>query len=305
MQSETMKKADIKKIAERINFRDLFIIVAGTFLMGAAINFMFDPIGLDTGGVSGLSILVRYASKPFLSGLGIDFFKDGIPVWLCTLALNIPLFAAAIWKKGWRFLAKTTYSTALLTAWIYVLPVKQVLNDTLLSAIAGGVLSGTGIGLVFSTLATTGGSDLFAALVHDRLRHLSVSWILAFVDGTIVFLGLFVFPLENVVYSVIVVFLVSKISDEIVEGLKFAKVAFIISPKADTIATEILEDIDRGVTGIRVKGMYSGEDKNMLFCVVSKKQIPELQDIVMRHDNRAFMVISDAREVMGEGFSRA
>lgn len=297
-------ETSIKKIAERINFKDLFVIVLGTFLMALAINLIFDPIGLDVGGVSGLAIVIRYASKAALGGLNTQFLKDGIPVWFCTFVLNVPLFIAAISKKGWKFLAKTTYSTLLLTAWMYLLPVKALLNDPMLCALVGGVLSGAGMGLVFSTLATTGGTDLFATLIHDKWRHISIPNLLAVADGTIVLLGIFVFSIENVIYSVIVVFLVSKISDSILEGLKFAKVAFIISEHAEAISDEILEDIDRGVTGIEVKGMYSKEDKQMLFCVVSKKQIPELKDIVARHDKRAFMVISDARDVMGEGFSR-
>ena len=100
----------------------------------------------------------------------------------------------------------------------------------------------------------------------------------------------------------IVVYLVSKISDSILEGLKFAKVVYIISDKAEDISAEILVALDRGVTGIKVKGMYSGADKKMLFCVVGKKQVVEITDIVSRYDKRAFVVVADAREVMGEGF---
>ena len=105
------------------------------------------------------------------------------------------------------------------------------------------------------------------------------------------------------IYSIIVVYLVAKISDSFLDGLKFAKMAYIISDKAEDIAAEVLVAIDRGVTGIKVKGMYSGEDKKMLFCVVGKKQVVELTDIVTRTDKRAFMVVADAREVLGEGFA--
>lgn len=290
-------------IVERINYRDILLIVLGTFLMAVAINFIFDPIGLDVGGVSGLAIVLRYASLRVFEGTDIKFLENGIPVWLMSTALNVPLFIIAIIKKGWRYMAKTTASTVLFTLFLGVLPMRPFLDDKLLSALVGGALSGIGIGLVFSTFATTGGTDLFSALLHERFRHLSIPTILMVTDGIIVILGITVFDIDNVIYSVIVVFLVSKISDAILEGLKFAKMTFIISEEAEIISAEILETMDRGVTGIQVKGMYSGKDKKMLFCVVSKKQLPLLQDIVKRHDKRAFMVIADAREVNGEGFA--
>ena len=194
-------------------------------------------------------------------------------------------------------------TATMLTFWIYLLPVTPLIEDRLLATIFGGVLSGVGIGLVFSTMATTGGSDLFSALLHDKWRHLSIPRILSITDGIIVFLGLFIFDIENVIYSIIVVYLVAKISDSFLDGLKFAKMVYIISDKAEDIAAEVLVAIDRGVTGIKVKGMYSGEDKKMLFCVVGKKQVVELTDIVTRTDKRAFMVVADAREVLGEGFA--
>ncbi len=299
---ENTEKTFIRKALRKIKAKDVLLILLGTFLMGIAINLVFDPMQLVVGGVSGLAIVIKYASAQFLPE-GTEFFKEGIPVWLTTIVLNVPLFAVAIRVKGWRYIARTMFATASLTAWLYLIPVKVILEDTLLATLFGGVLSGMGMGLVFLAMATTGGSDLLATLLHTKWRHLSIPKFLSIVDGCIVALGLVQFGLENVIYSIIVVFLVSKISDAIIEGLKFAKMAFIISEHTDEIAKEILTDIDRGATGIRVKGMYSGADKNMLFCVVSKKQLPELQDIVASFDKRAFMVIADAREVMGEGFA--
>lgn len=285
----------MRSLVERINFKDVFIIMLGTLIMALAINLVFDPMGLDTGGVTGLAIVVKYAS-----GLIV---KGGIPVWLSNLAFNVPLFIVAVKNKGFRYMIKTGFSTLMLTFWIYLLPVTPLIEDKLLATIFGGVLSGVGIGLVFSTMATTGGSDLFSALLHDKWRHLSIPRILSITDGIIVFLGLFIFDIENVIYSIIVVYLVAKISDSFLDGLKFAKMVYIISDKAEDIAAEVLVAIDRGVTGIKVKGMYSGEDKKMLFCVVGKKQVVELTDIVTRTDKRAFMVVADAREVLGEGFA--
>ncbi len=285
----------MRSLVERINFKDVLIIMAGTFMMALAINLVFDPMGLDTGGVTGLAIVVKYATG--------SIFEGGVPVWLSNLAFNIPLFTVAIKNKGFRYMIKTAFSTLMLTTWIYLLPVVPVIDDRLLATIFGGALSGVGMGLVFSTMATTGGSDLFSALLHDKWRHLSIPKILSITDGVIVALGFFIFDVENIIYSIMVVYIVAKISDSILDGLKFAKMAYIISDKADEIAEEVLVAIDRGVTGIKVKGMYSGEDKKMLFCVVGKKQVVELTDIVTRLDKKAFMVVADAREVLGEGFA--
>lgn len=279
---------------KKINLKDVFIIIIGTFFTSIAINMVFDPWELDTGGVTGLAIVVKYASA--------ELFGYSVPVWLTTIALNIPLFIVAIYKKGWKLIQKTLFSTLMLTAWLYIVPIFPLLEDKMVSVLFGGVLSGAGMGLIFSTMATTGGTDLFSDLLHSRFRHISLPKILFVTDGLIVLLGVFVFGLENVIYSIVVVFLVSKISDAILEGMKLARVAYIVSDKAQEISDEILTDLDRGVTGITVKGMYSGANKNMLFVAVDKKQIVEVTDIVYKHDPRAFMVICDAKEVLGEGF---
>lgn len=285
----------MKRVVERINFKDIALMTVGSFIVALAINLVFDPMGLDTGGVTGLSILIKYMTCGLVDG--------GIPVWLTNLVLNVPLFIIAIKNKGFRFMLKTGYSTLMLTLWLYIIPVTTIVDDRILATAFGGALSGLGMGLVFSAMATTGGTDLFAALLHDRFRYLSVPRILLVTDGIIVALGVFVFGMENVICSIIVVYLVAKISDGILEGLKFAKVVYVISDKADEIAEEILVSIDRGVTGIKVKGMYSGNDKKMLFCVVGQKQVVEVTDIVSSKDKNAFMVVTDAREVMGEGFA--
>ena len=126
--------------------------------------------------------------------------------------------------------------------------------------------------------------------------------LLAIVDGMVVLLGVFVFGLERAVYAIIAVYLASKISDAIMDGMKFAKVAFIISDHYEEIAADIMKDLNRGVTCFDITGMYSNQKKKMLYCVVAKKEIVELTDLVHRRDTNAFITVSDAREVMGEGF---
>ena len=143
---------------------------------------------------------------------------------------------------------------------------------------------------------------MVASLIQMKFRHYSISHILQFVDGFIVVLGAFVFGVSKVLYAIVAIFVISKVSDGLLEGLKFSKAVFIITEEYEVVADALMQRLKRGVTGIGIKGMYSKGDKQMLFCVVSKKQIVELKDLVVELDSRAFVIVTDAREVLGEGF---
>ena len=275
-------------------WKDILYIIAGTLLMSIGINLAFDPLGLVCGGVTGLAIVIKH--------LTLGVIEGGLPVWLSNLLFNGPLFVAALIMKGKKYIVKTMFATIMLSVWVYLVPVYQLFDDYVLAALFGGVMTGAGIGLVFARMATTGGTDLLSALVHEKVKHFSIPQLLAVVDGAIVVLGAIVFGVENAMYAIAVVYLTSKISDGILQGVKFAKMAHIISDKADEIAEVILTDVDRGATGVDVKGMYSKENKKMLICVVTKKEIVELIDIVHKIDPSAFVIVNDVREVMGEGF---
>ncbi len=274
--------------------KDILYIVIGTFLMSLGINLACDPMGLVCGGVTGLSIVLKH-----LTGFMIE---GGIPVWLGNVLFNCPLFLAALLMYGRKYIAKTFFATMSLSVMIFIVPVYPLFDDYILATVFGGVTTGAGIGLVLSRMATTGGTDLFSALVHEKMRHFSIPQILAVVDGAIVVLGAVVFGIQSAMYAIIVVYLCSKISDSMMQGMKFAKMAHIISDKSEEIAQAILKEVERGVTGVNVQGMYSKEEKKMLLCVVSKKEIVELVDIVKGIDPSAFVIVNDIREVMGEGF---
>ena len=275
-------------------WKDIAYILAGTFLMSLGVNLAFDPMGLVCGGVTGLAIVVKY-----LTGL---IWEGGIPVWLSNLLFNGPLFAVALIKKGKKYIAKTMFATVMLSVWIYLLPIYQLFDDYLLATLFGGVMTGAGIGMVLARMATTGGTDLLSALIHEKIKHFTIPQLLAVTDGAIVVLGAVVFGIENAMYAICVVYICAKISDGMLEGLKFAKMAHIISDKAEEIAEIILTDVDRGATGVKVQGMYSKEEKKMLICVVTKKEMVELIDIVHKIDPAAFVIVNDVHEVRGEGF---
>lgn len=285
------------KIRKESPLRDYLLIFAGAALMAVAILMIFEPCGLVTGGFSGLAIIIKNLTEYWVTG--------GIPLWITYIVLNIPLFLAGIAIKGKKFMMRAIFGAVMLSFWLAVLPDKPlVTGDILLSVIVGGVLQGIGIGLVFLGRGTTGGSDTLAALIQHWMRHYTIAQIMQIVDAAIVALGAYIFGINNALYAVIAIVIITKVSDGLIEGMKFAKAAYIITEKPTQVAEVIMKKLPRGVTGLPARGMYSGLEKTMLFCVVSKKQIVELKEIVSTIDSHAFVIVSDAREVLGEGFQQ-
>ena len=274
---------------------DYILIVIGTGLMALAISSIFDASGLVTGGFSGIAIIIKAWTENIIEG--------GIPLWVTNVGLNIPLFLIGIKIKGFSFVKKAIIGEISLSTWLAVQPVFNLAGeDLLLAAVYGGVIQGVGIGLVFLGRGTTGGTDMMAALIQKHIPHYSISQIMQFIDGLVVVVGVYVFGIHRALYAIIAVFLVAKISDGIIEGLKFSKAAYIITDKPQEISDMIMKEIGRGVTGISARGMYSKKEKLMLFCVVSKKEIVMLKERVNEIDPKAFVIVGDAREVHGEGF---
>ena len=270
-------------------FTEYTLIVAGAFIMGFAIKNMFDPISVVTGGVTGIAIILKSLA--------------GIPLWLTNTLCNIPLFFAA-WKiKGWRFIKRTAVATGALSLSLYVIPeIPFLMEDLLLTSLFGGIISGLGTGLVFLFQATTGGTDMLAALLQRKMRHYSIAQIMQVLDAGVVLAGAAVFGVRYALYALIAIYGIAKVSDGLLEGLKFSKQAYIISDQYREIAKAVMTRMDRGVTAVDAVGMYSGQNKKLLFCVVSKKEIVILREIVAEFDKKAFVIVSDVREVFGEGF---
>ena len=274
---------------------DYLFIFMGTGIMALAIQCIFEPIGLVTGGFSGIAIIIRKMTAGIVEG--------GVPLWLTNLALNVPVFIAALIIKGRKFLGRTVIGTVLLSFWLYVIPqVDLTQGDYMLSAVFGGVITGIGIGFVLLAKATTGGTDMVSALIQKYVRHYSVVQILHVSCVMVVLAGLYVFGLKPALYAIVAIFITSKVSDALMEGMKYSKAAFIITDYYKEIADAIMTQLDRGLTGLDATGMYSGDKKTVLYCVVSKKEIVELKDIVAKIDPKAFVIVTDAREVFGEGF---
>lgn len=281
----------MKYYGKRPYYAELLLMLLGTAMIALGIQWLYDPAGLVTGGVTGAAIIVKS-----LSG-------GKIPLWFTNILFNIPVFLIAWRVKGKRFIGRTLIGTVMLSLWLYIIPAGDMAKgDYILAAVFGGVISGAGMGFVLLARATTGGTDMMAVLVQSRLRHYSVVQILQVIDGIVVLAGLYVFGIQAGLYAIVAIFVTSKISDALLEGMKYTKTAFIITSRSQEVAETIMERLDRGVTGLFAKGMYSGEEKCVLYCVVEPKQIVELKDIVAEFDPDAFVIVSDAREVLGEGF---
>ena len=263
--------------------------------MAFAIKSTYDPIGLVTGGFSGIGIMLKRLTQ--------EMWKGGFPIWLTNLALNIPLFVAAYKLKGKQFIGKTMAASLLLTLWLGVIPDCDLVGgDYLLASVYGGVMTGAGIGLVLSAQVATGGTDLIATLLHQKFRTYSIAQLLQIIDGAIILAGIYVCGIHASLYAIFAVFVTTRVSDLITEGGKFAKAVYIVSEQYEKIADVVMHQVGRGTTMIPAVGMYEQQKRSMLFCIVSKKEITALKEYIKSIDPGAFVIVTDAREVLGEGF---
>lgn len=289
-----MKKRDRAKAKKKINWLSVLKILLGSFLLALGLDIFLAPSNIVTGGVTGIGIIIKDITR--------RIWGVGISLSVTNLVINVPILIAAWIVKGRRYIARTALATISLSGWLYVFENVAYTGNILLAAIYGGVLSGIGLGLVFTTQATTGGTDMIAAIVQHYIPHFSVSNFLLIIDGLIVCGGILVFGIETTMYALIAVYITTAVSDRVVDGFHYSKAIYIISDHGEEIASAILEKIDRGVTGLQGRGMYTQSDKLVLMCTSSSKESVKIKQIVHSIDPKAFMIIHDAREVLGEGF---
>ncbi|MFR2691205.1 MAG: YitT family protein [Enterocloster bolteae] len=236
-------------------------------LSAFAIKNIYDPVSMVTGGVSGVAII---AKELWSCSSVADQYSFKYPAVCGRLRLSC----------GWQFIKRTLFATVMLSVSLYVLP-EGVLSweaTCFCRPYSAGIISGVGTGLVFLTSCTTGGTDMLAALIQKRLKHYTLAQIMQVLDGLIVVAGASVFGIRSALYALIAIFCVAKVTDGLIEGLKFSKQAYIISKHVHgEIAEAIMEQHGKGVTSLEARGMYSDQEKKMLFCVVSKKEIVQIR----------------------------
>lgn len=277
---------DLKKIA--LGYTGVLL---GVIITAFGVSFFLIPAKIAAGGVSGLATVV--------------FHLTDFPVGITMLLFNLPLFLLSWRLIGPMFGAKTLFGTITLSIFVDLFNqiATPITNDLLLAAIYGGVISGIGLGLAFRSGGSTGGTDMAAQLVA-RFFPTSVGQALLFVDGLVIILAGVAFGLELAMYALIAVFITTKTIDLVQEGQNYGKATLIISDHAEEIGQSLMERMGRGVTTLDGRGMYTKEDKDVLLVIVSRIEIAQVKEIVREFDDRAFVVIYDVHEVLGEGFRR-
>lgn len=272
-------------------------IAAGTLLMAMAVNCVYEPMHMVTGGISGLAIAVKELTGSVVPG--------GLPIWLTNFVMNIPIFIWGYFIFGKKYLGYTLTANLCFTFFLFILPVVEIADqDFFLAALYGGVLTGVGLGLVFTTGYSTGGTDLLGSILHHYVKNVPVATFLFCGDALVILSGAVIFGITQSAYAVFAVYLSSHIMDTMISGFKEGKQVWIISQEYQNISQEIMRRLERGVTCLEAKGMYSGDTKHMLLCVTGRREIVRLVKIVRQMDSSAFVIIQNTREIMGEGFGK-
>lgn len=272
---------------------DYILIIAGCFLMAVGLNSFLEPKSIVIGGATGLSIILESVCRR-VAGVPL-------PLWLGNMLLNLPLFAVSFRIFGFKFLRKTLFATLFLSFALWIAEfLPEVEADYPIACVFGSALSGIGLGLIFKSNATTGGSDLAASLIHKYVNSQPVSRLMLYIDVVIIGLGFFVFGTIPAFYAIIGAYIIAKVIDMIVEGAGFAKAVFIVSEKSDELGQAILNELQRGVTRLFGEGLYTGKSKNVILCVVQVRQLRKIKEISREIDENSFVFVADVREVMGE-----
>lgn len=278
------------KIVQAI--QEYVIIALGCTIMAAGVSLFLLPNELSTGGFSGIATIVYY------------FFK--VPMGVTVFSLNIPLLIIAYFKIGKQLFARSIYGTIVFSLMIDLIDkITPLTHDRFLGCIYGGIFAGIGTAIILKFDASTGGSDLLSHIIRAYKKQYKSSSLILSVDTVVIALNVIFFKnIEIGLYSAIAIFLMGKMIDLIFEGVNFTKVIFIISPKYEEIAGQISASINRGSTGLFSKGMYTDQEKLTLLCVGSRTEAYEMQSIAKEIDKEAFIIIMNAREVIGKGFNK-
>ncbi|MBG9816213.1 MULTISPECIES: YitT family protein [Bacillus] len=273
-----------------IEVKNYLLILIGSAIVAIGFNTLLLPNQIAAGGVSGISTIMQSFG-----------FEAAYVQW----GLNIPLFIAGFYLLGGTFGVKTLVGSIFLPFMVFVTRhIAPVTHEALLAAIFGGVVIGIGIGLVFLGNGSTGGTAL-AAKIINKYTGLTLGTCLAMMDGLIVLAAMTVFGIEEGLYAVIGVFISSKTIDVVQAGFSHSKMAMIITGHEDEVRQAVFDQIDRGVTKISAVGGYTDHDRPILMCVVGQSQFTKLKQVVKAIDASAFVIVMDAKEVLGEGFKRA
>lgn len=284
-------------------FIDYGLITLGSFIMAVGYVFFITPHKIVPGGVYGLGIIVHYLSK------GMAVWPDGFPIGLFNLLVNIPLTYVGIKMLGPRFGVKTIYGFVSSSVFMDGITLMRMVGDAplvqdvLLSCIFGGVLTGIGLGMIFKSKATSGGSDI-VAMIFTKYTRIPIGQMMIWVDSAIVFVALAAFKDWQIpLYSILVIYITGRAVDLVMEGANYNKALIIISDEHEKIRDSIIIGLGRGGTYLHGVGMFTNEEKMIIFTVVNRREVAILEEQIAAIDPHAFITIMNASEILGEGFA--
>lgn len=282
------EKLERKKMWRLVRNYIMITVFSLTYAVG--ISLFLDPNNLAPGGVSGISIMLSRITP--------------IPTGTWIMLINVPILALGLWKFGMKFLISTIYCTIVSSAFTNMLSgFAPLTGDKLLAALAGGTVMAVSMGMILKAGATTGGVDIIVKVLRLKYRHLKTGNLYLIMDAVVVTAsGIMFRNLETALYAAVAIFVSSVVMDTVLYGKDGAKMIYIISDHPDEITARVLGDLDIGVTTLQGAGAYSGKEKKVLMCVMRKPLAPKAQQIVKEEDPDAFMIVSDATEIFGEGY---
>lgn len=287
------KERELRYIEKKTLLRrvgDYLLMTVAAAIYSAGVSLFLDPNSLAPGGVTGISVILNRLTS----------LETG--TWI--LLLNIPILAVGMWKFGFRFILSTMYCTALTSLFTNIFfRLGPLTEDLFLAAVAGGALIAVGMGLVFKAGSTTGGMDIIIKLLRLRMPYMKTGTLFLTMDAIVVASAALLFRnIERGLYSGLAIFITSVVLDLVLYGRDSAKLLYIISDRHESITQRILEELDIGVTYVEGSGAYSGKEKKVILCVIRKNLSPKAEEIVKEEDPLAFMIITRATEIYGEGY---
>lgn len=288
-EKETMIIYEQKKSVRR-RLLDYAVIAGASVLYGISVSMFLDPNDLAPGGVTGIAIILNRVIN--------------VETGTLILLINIPILLLGLWKFGWRFLLSTIYCTFLTSLFTNLFAgFGPLTTEPFLAALAGGGLMAVAMGLVFKAGSTTGGTDIIIKLLRLKMPHLRTGVLFMMLDALIVTCAALVFrDIDKALFAAIAAFVTSYGMDLVLYGRDGAKLIYIISDKSQQITERILQELNIGVTHVQGYGAYSGKEKKVIMCVIKKQLAPRAEQIVREEDPLAFMIVTSATEIYGEGY---
>ena len=264
-------------------------VIVGAWIVGFSLNCFIIPNRIVDGGLTGIAILLHYVLA--------------LPTGWMVLLLNIPIFLIGLRQMGKRFLSLSVLGVATVALTLELTSrVVPFTEDVMLATVFGGLLTGIGMGFIFRSQGSMGGTDIVAMIIKRRF-NLSVGQVLLGIDAVIFLFAALIFEPKLAMYAIIYMFIATRVVDYVQEGLNPSKAALIVSKHPEKIAADIMTILNRGVTFMHASGAYSGEDKKVIYCVVSRSELARVKEIIRENDPAAFVALSEAPEVLGEGFT--